>query len=154
MTKKYKAWGFETTLNNWAELFGVARCTLLKRIQTGMPLEEALTLTRRPYRGRKQYTWNGKSQSASEWAEELGISVNGFYARLRHGDTGEMLFRAPHPGKSKTKKSILKKTMPEAIDVLYIDRETGKPSVATKTAPNFAFDKVNGKILILKRSDE
>lgn len=154
MIQKHKAWGFEASLNTWAHLFGIDRNTLLRRMAHGATLEEALLTTKREYKGRQMFTWDGRTQCASAWAKELGISSQAFYARLKAGDTGEKLFRLPAPGTSKTKVSILKKVNPVSVDVLYLDPETGKPSVITKNAPNFDLNKVSGKILMLKPHDE
>ena len=154
MIKKYKAWGFEASINTWARLFNIDRNTLVRRMTKGATLEEALLTTSRAYNGRQEYTWNGKTQGASAWAREIGISPQAFYLRLKAGDTGERLFRPPAPGTSKTKKSLIKKGRTESLDILYLDPDTGKPSVMTKNAPNFDLGNISGKILMLKPHDE
>ena len=154
MIQRHKAWGFEASLNTWAHLFGIDRNTIVRRMAHGATLEEALLTTKREYKGRQLFTWDGRTQCASAWAKELGITSQAFYARLKAGDTGEKLFRLPAPGTSKTKVSILKRIKPVSLDILYIDPDTGKPSVMTKNAPNFDLDKVSGKILMLKPHDK
>lgn len=149
---KYTAWGFEASVAQWARLFDVCRVTLDRRLKSGMTMEEALTSKERRYKSRAVYTWNGKTQGAAAWAEELGITSEAFRQRVKRGDTGEKLFRKPAAGKSKAKKSQLRKAFPETVlKVLYLEEGTGRPLVALKNGPDYDLGSVNGKILMVKR---
>ena len=46
-------------------------------------------------RNNTQLTWNGKTQTASAWCEELGWERNVIYSRLRLGWSAEEIFTTP-----------------------------------------------------------
>lgn len=70
---KIAAFGKEMTLKEWAAETGIAYQTIRRRMQKGMPPEEALT---REVRSGPSHllTYKGESHTISEWAQLLGCA--------------------------------------------------------------------------------
>lgn len=92
--------GETKTLPEWAEEIGVLPDTLHKRLLRGMPLEVALTTStlrlgqyaRRP---RPTLTFNGRTQTYSEWAKEYNLPADTLSRRLRKGVPPEIALTTP-----------------------------------------------------------
>lgn len=76
-------------LQHWAQLVGIKRSTLLRRLRLGWSAERVLTTKVDHQAGRfnssKLITHGGKTQSIAEWSKETGINKSTIAWRLRHG---------------------------------------------------------------------
>ena len=78
------------TATEWAEISGLTREIILKRIQYGWKNEDLLKP--RIKNGKKVYIEiDGESHTKDEWCSIIGISVNTFYQRIRKGYTGKKM---------------------------------------------------------------
>lgn len=73
----------------WARRTGLARRTIRERLRAGWTVERALSVpvTRQVgnrYKARP-YTWNDKTQTLAEWADELGVNTRALQNRLQAG---------------------------------------------------------------------
>lgn len=83
---RYEYDGKNLTLIEWSDHTGIPRKTLFNRLQRGWSIKK--TLTEKSIKGRNQsyeknlVTFNGKSQTIKEWADELGIKQGTLQDRL------------------------------------------------------------------------
>jgi len=86
--------GKTQTVMCWAEETGLSHALILRRIQAlGWGVAEALDTPAGPptnWRGKShkdaaQYELNGKRQSLSDWAKELGLNTATLYSRIKRG---------------------------------------------------------------------
>ena len=84
--------GQTRTITEWSELLGFSATLIPDRLDLGWSVEEALTTTTNRHKARrstKQYTCNGETYSASEWAKIRGLDVSTIRKRLQRGFTIE-----------------------------------------------------------------
>lgn len=63
--------GEKHTVSKWAEIYGIATCVLLERLNKGMKIEEALIFT---YEKRERLiTYKGRTLNLRQWSDLLGI---------------------------------------------------------------------------------
>jgi hypothetical protein len=90
--------GQSQCLEKWAETFGISSDTILKRLDRGWKVDEALTT---PIQF-QEITYNGDTRSVEEWAKISGISATCLRRRIRSGWLISDLFL---PVKTKPKKT-------------------------------------------------
>lgn len=88
--QRYEFQGERLTIPEWSKRTGISAPTLRGRLNTGWPLELALTKPAvvgafgqpHAHREAKRITFEGKSLSVREWAEATGINAKTLHARL------------------------------------------------------------------------
>ena len=79
-------------MTEWANIIGAEPTLVRNRLALGWSIEEALTTPadrHKACRYTKQYTCNGETHSASEWAKIRGLDVSTIRKRLQRGFTIE-----------------------------------------------------------------
>lgn len=89
--------GRKMTLSQWADEYGISERTLRKRTETGMSINDALTM--QPYKRVQRYTAFGRTQPLYDWSEEYGIKTGTLISRMKKGMTLEQALKAPIAGK-------------------------------------------------------
>lgn len=90
--------GRTQTLEQWSNELGVSKRTLEARILAGMPTERVFSSGRlsSPHppdsASIKRLTHDGRTQSMSAWAEELGISLAALSRRISRGWPADRIF--------------------------------------------------------------
>jgi hypothetical protein len=85
----------------WAREIGMSSVTLNRRLQQGWSIEDALTLPPRAFRANRPtrcirpIIFDGRTQSLSAWAREIGIRPTALMSRLRKGWPIERALTAP-----------------------------------------------------------
>lgn len=100
--------GRSQTCAQWAREIGMAEQVVRKRVQAGWSDEEAILTPLRPRRrpedipptpqrrdSHSQITCDGRSQTYSEWADELGVDPFTLRARINAGWDDERTIRTP-----------------------------------------------------------
>ena len=89
--------GERKSLQEWSELTGIKESTIRWRINNGYSTEKALTEKVKVVKrsGKRYIRYNGKDQTISEWANELGMPVKVLYARLQRGWEIKRAFETP-----------------------------------------------------------
>ena len=89
--------GERKSLQEWSELTGIKESTIRWRINNGYSTEKALTEKVKAVKrsGKRYIRYNGKDQTISEWANELGMPVKVLYARLQRGWDIKRAFETP-----------------------------------------------------------
>lgn len=82
----YEAFGQTHTMAEWARITGLSYQTIYSRIDRGMEIEQALSLTPHTI-GVKLYAHGGREMSRLEWCRELNIPRSRFYDNLARGMT-------------------------------------------------------------------
>jgi len=102
---KYSYKGKTLTLKEWSEEKNIKLSLLQLRLSRGWPIERALgTPSIKPTgpkigeRGKK-VTYNGKTQTISQWSKELGINKYTLWYRFKNGYTVEDAFNKSIQGK-------------------------------------------------------
>jgi hypothetical protein len=79
------AFGETLTVTDWANRFGVARCTISDRLNLGWPAERAITEPA----GEAVIVAFGKSMTVREWSELTGLRARTIRGRLAKGWSAE-----------------------------------------------------------------
>lgn len=84
-------------LQAWADELGLNAVTIIERIERGWTPEKAVTTDALPpaFAKIKWLTFQGKTQSVSEWSRDLGIGHTTIFARLKRGWTVEKALSTP-----------------------------------------------------------
>ena len=135
-TKSITFNGKTQSVMEWAEELHVAPVTLYKRLQA-YPLDTAMTCGKlRNSVGKKPMliTFNGRTQSRSQWCEELGIGLSTFGHRLQKYPLEKVMSfgKRIKPKKERTRKRITKlitfkgqtHTITEWANILQVCRVT------------------------------
>ena len=84
------------TAQEWSEIIGVHKATLLARLRKGWPVEWVLSGT--DYRGRPPnvfLSFDEKTLSLQEWAKITGLSIRTLHRRRKNGWTTEQILMTP-----------------------------------------------------------
>jgi hypothetical protein len=98
--------GDTATIQEWATRLGVPQARIRARLAAGWPVERALQSARdyeRIHDPVVPLTYQGKTQSMTAWAKEVGLSLSGLSRRLSRGWP---------VAKALSKKRIVKVTLP------------------------------------------
>jgi hypothetical protein len=99
--------GKELTLSDWGRSLGIGMGTLSARLRARWTIEEALTIPlgqsrpranapeRKPHKSERPVTHDGRTQSLSAWAREVGIAMPTLHRRLNAGWSVEAAFTCP-----------------------------------------------------------
>ncbi len=84
--KLYMYGGKTQTLKAWSAELGINLVTLYMRLRKGWPLSKVFgqAVDSSKIRKKHEYTWNGKTASAEEWAKITGIPEKVLHYRLTH----------------------------------------------------------------------
>mgnify|MGYP001379757104 CR=1 FL=1 len=77
--------GESACVAEWAETTGIPSNVITRRLNTGWPIKDALTLPVTGSHVGKLIEFNGVRMGLAEWAKKLGISQTGLHSRLTRG---------------------------------------------------------------------
>lgn len=88
--------GESHTVSEWSKILGMCIYTIQGRIRQGLPDSVVLQTKRRVVNSRiVRITFNGKTQTLSQWADETGIKKFNICGRLRKGWSVERALTEP-----------------------------------------------------------
>lgn len=92
-TLKVKINGIEKTLEQWCEIKGVKKGTVIWRKRNNWPVEKWFTEPKRNTKNIKLVTVDGETKTFTEWSEATGIPRKTIEARYYRGLRGEDVIR-------------------------------------------------------------
>lgn len=104
LTKLFNVGDEMLTMKEWADRLGIRYTALKNRLNRGLPMERVASPSRLAHAkhttGGRQVAFNGKTQTISRWAEELGLPYKSLASRFNRGWAAERAltepFKKPH----------------------------------------------------------
>jgi hypothetical protein len=129
--KQYELDGRRQTIPKWSAEFGMPYTTVIRRMQKGMGLREALTKPKQ--RQPKLIRYRGKSLTLTAWARLKGIPRNTLKARLDRGWLLERALQTPSHDKPTRGRS----TQPDLTGRTFGDITVLKPAPRAKNGKRY-----------------
>ena len=99
--------GESLSVKSWAQKLGMCEMTIRGRLKLGLPPAQVLGFEKPVFPRRchvKTYTYNGKTQSVSEWSRELGIDPSWLLKKLKSDRPDEKKFAKKYKPKHKPRR--------------------------------------------------
>lgn len=118
-SKKYKAFGKEQTLREWADEYNKDYADLCVRVNKhNMPIEEALNIERKYI----IVKYNNEEHSLVEWSNIVNIPYDTLFRRYKRGDREDRLFRRITKETIIVKYNNIEHTLSEWADIFGVTR--------------------------------